>query len=365
MIPIHTEKNTDLKAFIIAGPCSAESEKQVMKTAEALLKIGGVDAFRAGIWKPRTKPGHFEGVGEKALEWLKRVQEELHLPVITEVITGTQLKQITDHGIQMVWIGARTTSNPVYVQQIAESIDDTDMRFLIKNPMHPDVELWMGAVERIKQAGIRDVSAVHRGFFPIGKSAFRNQPMWEVPIEFMRKMPDVPLFCDPSHIAGKKEHIPLIVQQALNLNVRGFMIETHCDAKNALSDARQQLVPEELKRLLQQIEFPALESGDEGFIIRMNQLRKEIDQIDYQLIDLLSERMSLVDEIGACKARNKVSVLQLKRWEEILHSRLKYARQNNLEDGFVRQLLKWIHKEAIRRQNEMLNSSAPGNASET
>jgi chorismate mutase len=344
------------RPLIIAGPCSAESEMQVLNTAAALTQLDAVKIFRAGIWKPRTKPGHFEGAGDKGLKWLQKVKQETGLLVATEVATANHAKKALDAGIDVLWIGARTTGSPIYVQEIAEAVEGKDVKVMIKNPLHPDIDLWCGAIQRFYDAGIHDVAAVHRGFYPFEKTAFRNLPLWEVPIELQLRHKTLPIICDPSHIAGKTSHIESISQHAMDLNMAGLMIEVHENPKMALTDRSQQMLPSELVTLLKQLFIRENQFDDHAYLSRIEQLRKEIDHIDYQLIDLLSQRQDIIKGIAKCKSEMNVNILQLQRWESILQTRLDYAETNNLSRSYVLKLLQSIHKEAIRLQSEIMRT---------
>ncbi|MDA3910374.1 MAG: bifunctional 3-deoxy-7-phosphoheptulonate synthase/chorismate mutase type II [Bacteroidales bacterium] len=342
------------RPLIIAGPCSAESEMQVLNTATALTELDAVKIFRAGIWKPRTKPGQFEGAGDKGLKWLQKVKQETGLLIATEVATANHAKKAIDAGIDVLWIGARTTGSPIYVQEIAEAVKGQDVKVMIKNPLHPDIDLWCGAIQRFYDAGVRDLAAVHRGFYPFEKSAFRNLPLWEIPIELQLRHKDLPIICDPSHIAGKTNHIETISQHAMDLNMAGLMIEVHENPKVALTDRSQQMFPSELNTLLKQLSIRDNQFIDHAYLSRIEQLRKEIDHIDYQLIDLLSQRQDIIKGIAKCKSEMNVNILQLQRWESILQTRLDYAETNNLSRSYVLKLLQSIHKEAIRLQSEIM-----------
>ena len=347
---------------IIAGPCSAESEMQIMKTAEALVNQKQVKIFRAGAWKPRTRPGQFEGVGEKALSWLQRVKKETGLLVATEVATAGHALKALDAGIDVLWIGARTSGSPVYVQEIAEAVEGSRVKVMVKNPMHPDIDLWGGAIQRFYDAGIKDVAAVHRGFYPYEKTPYRNLPLWEIPIELQLKQKKLPVYCDPSHIAGKTDYIRTIAQQAMDLNMAGLMLEVHHDPANALTDKSQQLSPSELKFLLENLEVRKEEFRDKLYKTRMDFLRKEIDEIDFQILDLLARRQAKVQDIAKCKSEMNVSILQLQRWEKILKTRLDYAEKNDLSRSYVLKLLQSIHKEAIRIQTELIRPAKPSSS---
>ncbi len=350
------------RPFVIAGPCSAETEEQVMNTARAVADIDCVRVFRAGVWKPRTRPGTFEGQGEKALEWLKHVKAETGLHTATEIATPHHAEKALKAGIDVLWVGARTTGNPLYVQELADAVKGTDIKLMIKNPLHPDIDLWCGAIQRFYKAGIKDIAAVHRGFYPYEKTAFRNLPLWEVPIELQRRNENLPVFCDPSHIAGKSNHVATISQQAMDLNMSGLMIEVHNRPQIALTDKHQQLSPGELTSLLEKLEIRKRKFRDQAYRKRIEKYRDDIDNLDFQLLDLLSQRQNLVKDIAWCKRDMNVSILQLKRWENIVKTRLAYAEQNGLSHDFILNILQWIHKEAIRLQTEIMqNPDSPDN----
>jgi chorismate mutase len=341
--------------LIIAGPCSAESRKQVIQTAEKLKETGKVHIFRAGLWKPRTRPGSFEGVGSKGLKWLQEVKEKTGLKVGVEVAKSTHVKKALSHDIDMVWIGTRTTSNPFSVQELANQLEGSDLPVLVKNPINPDLDLWVGAIERLYLAGIKKIAAVHRGFYPFEQTKLRNIPKWEVPIELKTRINELPLFCDPSHISGNREFVGEIAQKALDLNMNGLMIESHIDPASALSDAKQQLSPEELDVLLSQLIFRSISSEDRMFLDIMESLREKIDSIDKQIIELLAQRMSVVKEIGQYKRKNKVTIFQLRRWERIIKSRISLGMNLGLSENFLRELLNLVHKESIKKQEDIMN----------
>lgn len=345
------------RPYIIAGPCSAESEKQMLDTAKALAKGGNTDVFRAGVWKPRTRPGEFEGYGDHALEWLKHVKQETGLLTAAEVATPGHAEKALKADVDVLWIGARTTGNPLYVQALSDILRGVDVKLLVKNPLHPDIDLWCGAIQRFREAGIKDIAAVHRGFYPFEKTAYRNLPLWEIPIELQRRHENLPVFCDPSHIAGKTSHVAAIAQQAMNINMQGLMIEVHHDPACALTDKHQQITPSALESLLARLEIRKGSFRDTAYRKRIDKYRDEIDQLDFQLLDLLSQRQDLVKNIASCKQEMNVSILQIQRWNSILKTRLHYAEQNGLSKSFILKLLQWIHKEAIRIQTELMHSS--------
>ncbi|MCB2194610.1 MAG: bifunctional 3-deoxy-7-phosphoheptulonate synthase/chorismate mutase type II [Bacteroidetes bacterium] len=341
--------------LLIAGPCSAESEAQVMHTAKEIAALGKVAVFRSGIWKPRTRPGNFEGVGEEGLKWLQQVKKETGLLTAVEVANADHVNLAIKHDIDILWIGARTTSNPFSVQELADLLKGYDKPVLVKNPINPDVNLWVGALERFHKAGIDKLAAVHRGFYPFEATSLRNIPKWEVPIELKSLCHNLPIICDPSHIAGSREYIPEISQKALDLNMDGLMIETHYNPSVALSDMNQQLTPKQLGELFDQLIFRRSTTKDEDFTSILETLRSQIDSIDQQMLELLAQRMNIVEDIGKYKSHNKVTILQLRRWEKILQTRMKLGKKLGLTEDFIKKLLQLVHKESIQRQTEVMN----------
>ena len=339
---------TENSAKLIAGPCSAESEEQILKTAEFLATKTSVKTLRAGVWKPRSRPGGFEGHGENALQWLKSAKETFGLSIAVEVAMPEHVELCLKHNIDTVWLGARTTGNPFSVQEIAESLTGSNLSVLVKNPLNPDLYLWLGAIERVEKSGITNIKAVHRGFSTNQCLQFRNPPMWEIPIEIKRCRPDIPIFCDPSHIAGKAELVPLLAQKALDMEMDGLMIEIHPDPKHALTDMFQQLTFLEFENLMSSlVEKNAISQFNE-----LNQMRALIDDLDEDLIAVLSKRMSLVDKMGKYKHANQMTILQMERWKAALEDRLNLARKNNLDDRFILALWRLIHAEALRIQGD-------------
>jgi len=333
------------RPLVIAGPCSAESEEQVLQTARALA-AQGIKIFRVGIWKPRTKPGCFEGMGVTGLPWLKKVKKETGMYVATEVATKEQAGAALAAGVDILWIGARTTVNPFAVQEIAGALRGMDIPVLVKNPVNPELDLWLGAIERFHRVGIRRLGAIHRGFSSHEKKDFRNEPLWQLPIELRYEIPNLPVFCDPSHITGKREFVPLVSQQAMDLNFDGLMIETHCDPSVAMSDTKQQITPEELGRLLSSLIVRDENRPGE----KLASLRKRIDHLDEQLLDLLAERMRVSCEIGTYKREHNMPLLQSARYNELLEERMRLGCTKSLNIQFVREILKEIHDESIRQQ---------------
>lgn len=345
------------KPFLIAGPCSAESEEQVLETARALSGIPGISAMRAGCWKPRTRPNAFEGHGAKALPWLRRAAEETGLKVCTEVARASHVEEALKAGIDLLWIGARTTVNPFSVQEIAEALRGTAVPVMVKNPVNPDLSLWAGAVERLQHAGISEISAIHRGFSTYGKSQYRNAPEWAIPIEFRRQKPEIPLICDPSHIAGKRSLIPHIAQKALDLDYAGLMIETHPRPDEAWSDPRQQLRPAELESLLAELHFSSSMDEKSAFREMLELLRKRIDTLDRQLLETLGERMEVVREIAAMKKEIGMSVLQIDRWAGIFDTRIENGLQLGLDENLIRRLIELVHLESIGLQEKIIRGN--------
>ncbi len=340
--------------LVIAGPCSAESEEQVLTTAHALAQEPGINVFRAGVWKPRTRPGGFQGVGEEGLKWLSRVKEETGLPVAIEVANPEHIQKALEYGIDFLWIGARTVVNPFSIQEIAECLKGIDIPVMVKNPIHPDLKLWIGALERINQAGINRIIAVHRGFHYYQRQQTRNSPMWEIPIELKRLYPSLPLICDPSHISGKREHILSISQKALDLEMSGLMIESHYNPSVALTDAAQQLSPAQLHEILAKLVVRKT-NGTLEFQNRLEKLRTEIDKIDAELLSILAQRMKIIDEIGEYKKQNNITILQIKRWREMLHERLEIGAKTGLDKEFLLKMLELVHEKSIQIQMDIMN----------
>lgn len=344
------------KPCIIAGPCSAETEVQVMETARELAKIPMVGVFRAGLWKPRTRPSLFEGVGDAGLNWLIRVKQETGLKITTEVANPMHVEKALGAGFDMVWLGARTVVNPFSVQEIGEALKGSRIPVLVKNPLNPDLTTWLGALERINRAGIKKLAAIHRGFSYYKHSPYRNDPMWEIPIELKRLCPELPVFVDPSHICGNVELLSIIAQRAIDLEMNGLMIETHIRPKEALTDPQQQVTPEQLSSLLSGLIFRK-PSGSQEFQNRLEELRSEIDKIDQQLIDIISQRMGIVEQIGKYKKVNKITILQLKRWNQIFRERIKNGEELGLSREFIMKLLEIVHEESIQRQINVMNET--------
>lgn len=342
------------KPLIIAGPCSAESPEQ-LDTVAASLKKMGIKVMRAGLWKPRTRPNSFEGKGAEAMQWMKAIKEKYGLFTATEVASTSHVESALAADIDILWIGARTTVNPFAVQELANALKGTDKIVLLKNPINPDLALWMGGIERVLNAGIQRVGAIHRGFSSFQKSKFRNQPAWKIPIELKSKMPEVPLICDPSHIGGSREMIFEISQKALDLSYEGLMIETHPDPDKALSDAEQQITPAQLQQILQKLRIAEKSSDDVMFINHLEELREKIDNLDRELLETLATRLRVIEQIGEYKKENNVAVLQLERWKEISETRPAWAKSMLLNADYIYELYKIIHEESIRVQTEIMN----------
>lgn len=338
------------RPMIIAGPCSAETEEQVMTTAKQLA-AKGIKIMRAGIWKPRTKPGGFEGVGSVGLTWLKKVKQETGMYVSTEVATQKHVYEALKYGVDLLWIGARTTANPFAVQEIADALEGVDIPVLVKNPVNPDLELWIGALERLSNAGLTKLGAIHRGFSSYDKKIYRNLPQWHIPIELKRRYPDLPIICDPSHIGGNRELIQPLCQQAMDVNFEGLIIETHCDPSCAWSDAAQQVTPDRLDEILKALVIRDGKQSTED----LSELRKQIDELDDQLLELLAKRMRVSCEIGTFKKEHNMTVVQTDRYDEILNTRITQAEKMGMNPEFMRVVLEAIHEESVRKQVDILN----------
>ena len=339
------------RPIVIAGPCSAETEEQVMATARELAK-NGVKIFRAGIWKPRTKPGGFEGVGEQGLVWLKRVKEETGMLVATEVATKQHVKAALVAGVDVLWIGARTSANPFAMQEIADALAGVDVPVLVKNPVNPDLELWIGAMQRLYNAGLRRIGAIHRGFSAYGKHLYRNMPQWHIPIELRRRLPNLTIFCDPSHIGGKRELVAPLSQQAMDMGFDGLIIESHCEPDSAWSDKSQQVTPEVLNFILHTLVVCDSVQTTESLAL----LRQQIDQIDSELLEALSKRMRVSREIGQYKKEHSMPVVQTGRYDDILNSRARSAEELGMSGEFMKVVYQAIHEESVRQQIEVLNN---------
>ncbi len=345
------------RPLIIAGPCSAETEDQVLQTARKLSEQG-VKIFRAGIWKPRTRPNNFEGVGSIGLEWLKKVKAETGMFVTTEVANTKHVYEAIKAGVDILWIGARTTVNPFAVQEIADAIKGMNIPVMIKNPINPDIELWMGAIERFQKAGIKDIAVIHRGFSSLSNSKFRNEPKWQIPIELKRRMNGIPIICDPSHIAGRRDLLHEISQKAMDLNYDGLMIETHIDPNNALSDAKQQVTPDGLKEIVQNLIIRHRKPSDAkspNYQETLEELRTNIDEYDNLLLDIIGKRMKTAKDIGELKKGNEMTILQSKRWDVIVKNAIQAGKAAGISEKFINTLYSAIHQESIDRQTEVFN----------
>jgi len=341
--------------LVIAGPCSAETEDQVLKIAHD-LKNTDVSIYRAGIWKPRTRPGMFEGVGAIGLKWLDKVKKETGLLTATEVANASHVKLALEYDIDVLWIGARSTVSPFIVQEIADALKDTDKIVLVKNPVNPDLSLWLGGLERLYTANIKKLGVIHRGFSTYEKTKYRNNPEWQLPIELQNRFPDIPLICDPSHIAGRRDILQDISQTALDLNFDGLMIETHIDPDNAWSDAAQQITPKVLVKMMEDLKIRTLTSDEVDYQNKLNTLRTQIDVIDHGILETLGKRMKVAVSIGELKKQKNVAVLQTKRWNEILGNMILEGEKKGLSEEFVLKMFKAIHQESINNQEKVINS---------
>ena len=345
---------TSKKPIIISGPCSAETLEQTLAIAQALAASGKVDIFRAGVWKPRTKPGMFEGNGEKALPWLVEVKNATGLPVATEVANAKHVEAALKYGVDLLWIGARTTSNPFSVQEVAEAIGGADVPVLVKNPMNADVELWNGAVERLAARGVKRLGLIHRGFSGYGSSQYRNTPMWHLALEIMKRLPELPIFCDPSHICGNRTGLLEVSQQAADLNFNGLMLESHVTPDSAWSDAKQQVTPERLTELLDSVIWRAEGSDSVAYQTSLDELRGVIDRLDDEILKLLSRRMEAAEGIGRIKRENNVMILQASRWNQVVERVLARSEELGLSPDFLKIILEAIHIESINKQNHVM-----------
>lgn len=348
--PLRLPSDNNERPIVIAGPCSAESEEQVMTTAKQLADKG-CRMFRAGVWKPRTKPGGFEGQGEAALPWLQNVKKTTGMLVATEVATPEHVELALKYGIDILWVGARTSANPFAMQALADSLKGVDVPVLVKNPVNPDLELWIGALERINQAGITRLAAIHRGFSSYDKKIYRNLPMWQIPIELRRRYPSLPILCDPSHIGGTRELIAPLCQQAMDLGFDGLIVESHCSPDNAWSDAKQQVTPDVLDYILSLLVIRDETVTTEG----IHALRKQIDELDNQLIELLAKRMRVCREIGQYKKEHNMTILQTSRYNEILDKRGAQGVLCGMSSEFIRSIFEEVHEESVRQQIEIIN----------
>jgi chorismate mutase len=344
------------RPLIISGPCSAETEVQMLETAIRLAKTGKVDLLRAGIWKPRTKPGMFEGNGIAALPWLAKAKKITGIPVTVEVATAKHVEEALKFDVDMLWIGARTTVNPFSVQEVADALRGVDVPVLIKNPINPDLELWSGGIERLQKVGVKQVGLIHRGFSSYGNTEFRNAPMWHLPIEMKRRYPGLPLICDPSHICGNRMMLQSVSQKSIDLDFDGLMLESHIDPDNAWSDAKQQVTPERLLELLNGLVWRHESTSEQEFITALTTLREQINQVDDELMTLLGQRMKLSDKIGEYKRANDITILQTNRWNEILERAFQTGEKIGLSKEFITKYFDAVHLESIQHQNKVMNS---------
>ena len=341
------------KPVVIAGPCSAESEQQIFETAKA-LRVAGIEVLRAGIWKPRTRPNSFEGVGTVGLQWMQRVQRELGMKVSTEVANVKHVYEALKAGVDMLWIGARTTANPFAMQEISDALKGIDIPVLVKNPVNPDVELWIGALERLNLAGLKKIGVIHRGFSVYGKSKYRNVPQWQLPIEIKRRFPEILMICDPSHISGKREYIQEISQQAMDLGFDGLIVESHICPEIALSDAAQQVTPTALKEILEKLIIRNIDSENVKYKEGIDELRNRIDQLDDELLDILADRMKVAEKIGQYKKQNNITILQTGRWDKILEKVFRKGEEHGLDNEFVEKIFTAIHQASIDVQTRVM-----------
>ena len=362
--PLNSWINTENKPLLIAGPCSAETEEQLVATAHLLAKTGRVTALRAGIWKPRTRPGEFEGIGSIGLQWLNRAKQETGLPTAIEVATAKHVEEALKSGVDILWVGARSTVNPFTVQEIADALKGVDVPVMIKNPVNPDLSLWIGALERINNAGITKLAAIHRGFSSHEKTAFRNEPMWDMAINLKTHAPNLPIINDPSHICGNRELIGYVAQKALDLDMQGLMIESHIDPSVAWTDAKQQLTPSALIEIIERLTLRKPDVQGAELKDKLAELRTHIDKIDDLVFQKMAERMKIVEKIGNYKKENSITILQVNRWDEILNKRIAYAKALNLSTEFAEKLLELIHSESIRKQTEIMNKGQDGQPQE-
>ena len=346
-------KSIEMPLFI-SGPCSAETEEQVMETGHRVAELG-IPVYRAGIWKPRTRPGNFEGLGAVALPWLRKLKEETGLLIATEVANAYHIKEALDHGVDILWIGARTTANPFAVQELADYLGGKDVPVFVKNPINPDIDLWVGALERMNKAGLKKLMAIHRGFSHYGQSPYRNKPQWEIPIELKRRFPNLPIVVDPSHICGRRELLKEVCQKAADLNFDGLFIESHINPESALSDRAQQVTPEQLKEILDSLIWRDPDVVENGLVHDLELLRLKINRLDDEILHVFRNRMDVVEKIGEFKKENKVTILQTTRWSEILKERVELGEKLGLSEDFISNIFKAIHQESINKQTVIMN----------
>ena len=343
------------RPLIISGPCSAETEEQVVETVQRIAATGKVDMIRAGIWKPRTRPGSFEGIGVKGLPWLLRAKKLTGLPTMVEVATGKQVDDAINFEVDVLWIGARTTVNPFSVQEVADALRDTDVPVLIKNPINPDLELWTGAVERVAKSGVKQIGLIHRGFSSYGNTEYRNAPMWHLAIEMKRRYPDLLFINDPSHICGRRDILHDVAQKAIDLDYDGLMIESHMDPDHAWSDAKQQVTPEKLAELLDSIVWRREDVNSEEYHAALEKLRQQINHLDDELMQILGQRMKISEKIGEYKKNNNITILQTNRWNEILQRAVQKGEILGLSKEFITKYFDAMHMESINHQNKIMN----------
>jgi chorismate mutase len=343
------------RPLIISGPCSAETEEQVMQTAKDLAATGKIDVLRAGIWKPRTKPGLFEGIGEIGLTWIAEAKKQTGLPTTVEVATAQHVEQALKHGVDILWIGARTTVNPFSVQEVADALKGVDIPVLVKNPINPDLELWSGALERLQKVGLQDIGMIHRGFSSYGNTEYRNAPMWHLPIEMKRRYPEMLLICDPSHICGNRHMLQQVAQKSIDLDFGGLIIESHIDPDNAWSDAKQQITPAVLSIMLSDLVWRVKNETDNATGLTL--LRERIDQVDDELLSLLNRRMKIADEVGQYKKENNLTILQTARWNDILERAMAKGNTLSLSKEFLVKYFDAVHMESINHQNKIMNET--------
>ncbi|CAN5692331.1 bifunctional 3-deoxy-7-phosphoheptulonate synthase/chorismate mutase type II [soil metagenome] len=352
----HVQEIWAKRPIIISGPCSAETEEQVLETAQRLAATGKIDVLRAGIWKPRTRPGMFEGIGTKGLPWMQKAKQLTGLPVTVEVATAKQVEDALHFDVDILWIGARTTVNPFSVQEIADALKGVDIPVLIKNPINPDLELWGGAVERVARAGVKQIGLIHRGFSHYGVTEYRNAPMWHLAIEMKRRNPGMLMICDPSHISGRRDILLDVSQKSIDLDFDGLMIESHIDPDNAWSDAKQQITPEKVAELLSSIVWRKEDVNSEEYHAALEKLRQQINHIDDEMMQLLGQRMKVADKIGQYKRENNITILQTNRWNEILERGSIQGEKIGLSKEFITRYLDAVHMESINHQNKIMNS---------
>jgi len=350
---------SERRPLVIAGPCAAESEEQVLETARR-LSSAQIPYFRAGIWKARTRPGNFEGIGDPALAWLNKAGKQYGMRTATEVAVGAHVEAALKAGVDLLWIGARTTVNPFSVQELANALRGVDVPVLIKNPTSPDLGLWMGAIERVAQAGVRSLGAIHRGFTTAGNSRYRNQPMWDLVIEMRRLLPEMPIISDPSHIAGRRDLIQPLSQRAMDLGIDGLMVETHPDPDQAWSDSAQQITPERLVEVLSELAVRRVASDDATFNRSLEELREQIDQVDQDILDVLADRMRIVERIGEWKRASNVTSLQVNRWQALLDDRMERAQGLDLNADYIKAIYEIVHRESVRRQSQIMDGEQDG-----